>query len=241
MTMTSYLLDVNGLVFVDVKTAPKAPDFLQLAEPDALAWIQMCRKITGGETNMTFEDHENLWKRHAYKYAEFSKIVCIGIGMYVGEEFKIVAIYEGAKFSPNPEDIANDEADIIKWFNEFVEKGGATKRLCAYNGNNFDFPFFIKRSLISGIPLIDRLRIAGKKPWDISLIDPMNIWTFGSYNGINAVPLDILANAFGIQITTVDKGDVWKYYYDEKGKKRIVNDCKKDIQIIHDVVKKMNS
>lgn len=101
--------------------------------------------------------------------------------------------------------------------------------LCAHNGKEFDFPYICRRMLIHGIMLPEILNIAGKKPWETSFLDTMELWKFGDYK--NFTSLELLAGVFGIPTPKDDiKGeDVKRVYYEENNLERIAVYCRKDV------------
>jgi hypothetical protein len=104
--------------------------------------------------------------------------------------------------------------------------------LCAHNGKEFDYPYIARRMLINGInpPMI--LNLAGKKPWEIQLLDTMELWKFGDYK--NYTSLELLSAVFGIPSPKNDicGADVAKVYWVEKDLERIVEYCQKDVVTI---------
>jgi hypothetical protein len=86
--------------------------------------------------------------------------------------------------------------------------------------------------LINSIKLPSILDIAGKKPWEISHYDTMELWKFGDYKSYTS--LELLAAIFEIPTPKDDiKGsDVYRVYYEEKDLPRIVKYCQKDVVTI---------
>jgi hypothetical protein len=83
--------------------------------------------------------------------------------------------------------------------------------------------------------IINRLEIpgildnAGKKPWEIKLLDTMDLWKFGDYK--NFTSLDLLTSILGIPSPKedIDGGMVAHVYYNEKDLPRIIRYCEKDV------------
>ena len=72
------------------------------------------------------------------------------------------------------------------------------------------------------------LDIAGKKPWEVSHLDTMELWRFGDYKHYTSIKL--LAALFGILTPKddIDGSQVASVYYKEKDLERIKIYCQKD-------------
>ena len=86
--------------------------------------------------------------------------------------------------------------------------------------------------LLNGIPLPAILNIAGKKPWEISFLDTMELWRFGDYKSYTS--LKLLTHIFGIPSPKddIDGSQVAGVYWGEKDLLRIVRYCEKDVLAI---------
>jgi hypothetical protein len=83
--------------------------------------------------------------------------------------------------------------------------------------------------LINGIKLPTILQISGKKPWEISHLDTLDLWKFGDYK--NYTSLELLASIFGIPTPKddIDGSQVYRVYWEEQNLMRIVEYCQKDV------------
>lgn len=157
-------------------------------------------------------------------YAEFGKIICISAGVIVQKDgqqlYKVKSFY------------GSDEKKLIADFNDMLEKFTANprKKLCAHNGQEFDYPYIARRSLIHGLRLPKILDISGAKPWEIKdrLLDTLQMWKFGDYK--NYTSLDLLCALFNIPTSKddINGSQVASVYYQEKDLERIVRYCEKD-------------
>ena len=113
---------------------------------------------------------------------------------------------------------------------QYGQRTGAT--LCAHNGKEFDFPYIARRMLINGIEIPELLNIAGKKPWEVALLDTMELWKFGDYK--NYTSLNLLTCIFGIPSPKddIDGSQVADVYYRENNLERIAIYCEKDVLAI---------
>jgi hypothetical protein len=82
--------------------------------------------------------------------------------------------------------------------------------------------------LVNGIELPYILNTAGKKPWEVSHLDTMELWKFGDRK--NYTSLELLASVFGIPTPKddIDGSMVAEVYYKEKDLERIAAYCQKD-------------
>ena len=101
--------------------------------------------------------------------------------------------------------------------------------LCGHNAKEFDIPFMARRMVINRIPLPEQLKIYDKKPWEIPVIDTMEMWKFGAYR--YATQLKLLCEVLGIPSPKddIDGSEVASVYYKEKDLDRIASYCEKDV------------
>jgi uncharacterized protein YprB with RNaseH-like and TPR domain len=52
-------------------------------------------------------------------------------------------------------------------------------KLCGHNIKEFDVPYICRRAMVHGLTLPTIIDSAGKKPWEVSHIDTMELWKFG--------------------------------------------------------------
>jgi len=167
---------------------------------------------------------EELYTDRAAIYAEFGKIIVIGM-----------AIYHENKGEPTlrVKALSNDnEKDLLLEFKNFIEGkfDQDNLKLCAHNGKEFDFPYLCRRMLINDIKIPWSLNMSGKKPWEINHLDTMELWKFGDWKSFTS--LDLLTTIFEIPSSKkdLDGSMVTKTYYKEnEGLKRIEEYCKRDV------------
>lgn len=66
-------IPIENILFIDIETVPQYPSFNEVPEETKPFWIHKCQHIN------KYESPNNLYKL-AGIYAEFGKIVCIGLG-----------------------------------------------------------------------------------------------------------------------------------------------------------------
>ncbi|HPW96139.1 MAG TPA: ribonuclease H-like domain-containing protein, partial [Paludibacteraceae bacterium] len=120
------------------------------------------------------------------------------------------------------------EIQLLNDFAEMMEKQ-PQYYLCGHNIKEFDIPFLCRRMLVNGITIPLSMNVAGKKPWETTFIDTLELWRFGDYK--NYTSLRLLTAIFGIPTPKddIDGSMVADVYYNEKNIKRISNYCEKDV------------
>jgi predicted PolB exonuclease-like 3'-5' exonuclease len=136
----------------------------------------------------------------------------------------------------------NNEKVLLSNFIELIIKFCTTKEqtLCGHNIKEFDIPFICRRILINGLELPPIFRISGKKPWEITFIDTMELWKFGDYKNYTA--LKLLTAVFGIPTPKddIDGSQVAFVFYKEKDIDRISLYCQKDVIATAQVFLRLN-
>ncbi|MEZ4805000.1 MAG: 3'-5' exonuclease [Bacteroidia bacterium] len=210
-------INLQDLLVLDIETVSQKASFNELDEE----WQELWTKKAGALNNP--EINASLVYDRAAIYAEFGKIVCIGLGIYhlVDGQYhlKVKAIS------------SHDEKELLSEFAELLNtKFNQNKHiLVAHNGKEFDFPYICRRLLINGINLPSILELSGKKPWEIKHLDTLELWKFGDYK--NYTSLNVLAKSFGIPSPKddIDGSLVGYTYWQQNDIERIAVYCKKDI------------
>jgi hypothetical protein len=212
----------SSILFLDVETAPLVYQYSDLNENVRKLW------------DTKFRYHQTESPETQYKkagiYAEFAKAICISVGFFNDETFRIKSFY------------GTDEKKLLQDFSALLNEHFNRKEhlLCAHNGKEFDFPFLCRRLLINGLKLPKTLNIAGKKPWEINHLDTMELWKFGDYK--NYTSLNLLANVFNIPTPKddIDGSDVARVYWEDKNLDRIATYCQKDVITVAQLLLKLN-
>ncbi|HEV7231365.1 MAG TPA: 3'-5' exonuclease [Bacteroidia bacterium] len=218
-------IKTETILFLDIETVPAYPDYHNVPESFKKLWDHKARFVRKDkETDGPAEVY-----RSAGIYAEFGKIICISAGYLRGNEFRIKS------FS------GHDEKALLEEFSKLVVKHFNKKDslLCAHNGKEFDFPFIGRRMLVHGLRIPQILDLAGKKPWEVKLLDTMELWKFGDYK--NFTSLMLLAAVFEIQTPKddIDGSMVCRVYWEEKNLNRIITYCQKDVLTVAQILLKM--
>jgi len=211
-------LKPEHVLYLDIETVPLTKSLEEMPERLQEQWTKKAANIGSEE-----DSPEDLFQR-AGIYAEFGKIICISAGTIYRKGKQ--RVYRVKSF------YGDDEKQLLIDFAEMLEKFTATPthKLCAHNGQEFDFPWIARRMLIHGLKLPKILDIAGAKPWEIrdTLIDTMQLWKFGDYKHYTS--LNLLCAVFDIPTPKddIDGSQVAAVYYEEGDLERIARYCEKD-------------
>jgi 3'-5' exonuclease len=204
-------INLQHILFIDIETVPEVYKYNELDTVKQELW----------DARWRYKSDINPEQQYAKSgiYAEFAKVICIGLGFYDGKNFRVKAIS------------GENESDILKQFSELVGKHFNAKEhlLCAHNGKEFDYPFLCRRFIINDIPLPKILQLQGLKPWEVQHLDTMELWKFGDMK--NFTSLNLLANVLQIPSPKedMDGSQVSRVFYEEKNLSKIMNYCLKDV------------
>lgn len=203
--------DLPNVLFIDIETVPLVYQYQQLDASTKELWDARWRY----RLDTTPEQHYT----KAGIYAEFAKVICIGLGFYDGGQFRVKTI------------ALEHEKDILQAFHTLVTKYFNTKThvLCAHNGKEFDYPFLCRRFIINNIPLPKILQLQGLKPWEVKHLDTLELWKFGDLK--NYTSLHLLASILNIPSPKedMDGSQVSYVFYEEKNLAKIMDYCLKDV------------
>jgi DNA polymerase elongation subunit (family B) len=217
-------IKVEDVLFLDIETVPGSPSYEILDPVFQTLWEKKSKQFRSPE-----QTPAEVYER-AGIYSEFGRIICISVGLIKDRNpfsFRLKSFY------------GDDEKVLLSEFSEMLHKFCRTNRealLCAHNGKEFDYPYIARRMIINGLIIPEILDNAGKKPWEIKLLDTMDLWKFGDYK--NYTSLDLLTSILGIATPKddIDGSMVAGIYYGDKDLIRIVRYCEKDVLAIGQVL-----
>jgi 3'-5' exonuclease len=206
------------VLFIDIETVPQVERMDRLPRNMQKLWTKKA-----GQIAREGESAEEIFDRSGI-YAEFGKIVCISAGKIYrkGNEraYRVKSFY------------GDNETLLLTEFTEMLTNfmSNPMHKLCAHNGQEFDFPYIARRLLINGMKLPSILDIAGSKPWEVRdyLIDTLQLWKFGDYKHYSS--LELLCCIFNIPTPKddIEGSQVAEVYYKERNLDRIARYCEKD-------------
>jgi 3'-5' exonuclease len=213
-------IKVEDIMFLDIETVPAAFSYEDLNPAMQNLWDKKSRQFRTPD-----QSAGDVYER-AGIYSEFGKIICISVGLIREKNpyrFRLKSFF------------GKDEKSLLSEFSGMLSKFSRTNKefvLCAHNGKEFDFPYIARRMIINGLLIPESLDNAGKKPWEIKLLDTMDLWKFGDYK--NYTSLDLLTTVLGIPTPKddIDGSMVAGIFYNEDNIQRIVYYCEKDVLAI---------
>ena len=224
---------LRNLLVIDIETVSVESNFDEMPSELKDHWRHKSQFLRNpddlGESDLFFN--------RAGIYAEFGKVVVIGMGIFHLDENNEVCL--------RVKSLQNDrENDLLKEFSDFLIKNYDQDelRLCGHNGKEFDFPYLCRRFLINKVDIPGALNISGRKPWEINHVDTLELWKFGDRK--NFTSLDLLTTILGISSSKsdMDGSKVNEVYYNEDGGlDRIAEYCKGDVVATAQLYLKLNN
>jgi hypothetical protein len=213
----------EDILFLDIETVPAVPSYSALVQPFHGLWDKKSKQFrTEGQTPADVYDKAGI-------YAEFGKIICISVGLIKEKDplsFRLKSFF------------GDDEKSLLTEFSGMLRKFSRNREviLCAHNGKEFDYPYMARRMIINKIVVPEILDNAGKKPWEVKLLDTLDLWKFGDYKSYTS--LDLLTSILGITSPKddIDGSMVAGIYHDDHDLNRIVTYCEKDVLAVAQVL-----
>lgn len=223
-----------NILFIDIETASVAATYHELSAGMQEQWakkVQAFSHRSGADISPN-----DMYKEKAAIFAEFGRVVCIGIGCYITEgdttKFVMKVISD------------MDEKQLLQKFLEslyrFCEQHKQV-HFCGHNIKEFDLPYLCRRLLIHGMKLPHLLDLSGVKPWDNPHIDTLELWRFGDYK--HYISLALLSEILSIPSPKddMDGSQVSAVFWEEKDIRRIGTYCLKDVYTTAQVFLKLKS
>ncbi|MHA8088171.1 3'-5' exonuclease [Aquirufa sp. Wall-65K1] len=210
----------KNTLFIDIETVSGESNFSLLSDQMKHFWLKKAKNISNPQ-NLALEE---LYVDRAALFAEFGKIIVIGMGFLYQNKEKELCL--------KVKTIANkDEKSLLLEFIQFINDTYKSRELTlvAHNGKEFDFPYLCRRMLVNGLEIPRPLQLQGKKPWEVLHQDTMELWKFGDRKVY--ISLDLLAELLGIpgSKTNLTGDKVHGVYYLEKDLGKIAAYCVEDV------------
>jgi predicted PolB exonuclease-like 3'-5' exonuclease len=221
---------LKDILFIDLETVSSQASFGDLDSRMQSLWEKKAGLFRNEERNP-----EELYADKAAIFAEFGKVVCIGMGFIYEQEGQYLlrlGYFAGG-----------DEKELLGKFATLLDTRYPKDlpRLCAHNGFEFDFPYLCRRMLVHGIPFPSALQaLIHAKPWNNPHLDTLEMWKFGDRK--NFTSLDLLAALFGVSSSKsdMDGSMVSRVYHEEGNLHRITEYCLRDVEVLARVYLKMS-
>ncbi|MDO6438891.1 3'-5' exonuclease [Cyclobacterium sp. 1_MG-2023] len=217
--MADFFEHLNEILFLDIETISGVENLEDLPERWQEEWKKKALQLQKTDER----DAAELYFEKAGIYAEFGKIICIGVGYFTYKREEDQLIYRTKSYA------GITEHETLLEFRALLEKKSWC--ICAHNGKEFDIPYICRRMLVNKIPLPEVLQISGKKPWEIKHLDTLELWKFGDYK--HYTRLDLLATIFDIPSSKegIDGSMVNTVYYKEDDLDNIRKYCLRDVEV----------
>ena len=225
------MIKPENLLLIDIETVPLYNYYQQLNEKLQRLWDKKSLTLDKDNLNTaaTFSEKAGI-------YAEFGKIVCIGLGYFVKSN---------ERFSLKVKTLAgHDEKKLLEDFRQVCNKffKHPEKQFCGHNIREFDIPYICRRSFINQIQLPEILMdLQNKKPWENPMLDTLQFWKFGEYKNFTSV--DLLSTILEIESPKddIDGSEVAGVYWKENDLDRIVRYCNKDVVTVAQILMRLNA
>ncbi|HPC34194.1 MAG TPA: hypothetical protein PLP73_00905 [Candidatus Absconditabacterales bacterium] len=221
---------MNNLLFIDIKTAGlyKPEEFNKLDPKLRELWEKKVAKDENNEKSAleTYKDKAGL-------YPEFSQVICVSVGLYKGEEFRVENRVQFEEMT---------EKDVLIDLRKILDHEKIRNRtLIGFNLLGFTIPFLIKRYAIHGLALPHILQIGGLKPRELNIVDTMNVWKGTGYTGASLETIAFVMNTkYKRFIEGEDVSDMFRGK-DLVGINKIVDQSINDCNANNDLYKKFKA
>lgn len=222
-------VNLTNVLFLDIETVPQHESWETLPKETQ----QLFELKTQYQRKEEFTAEEFYHK--AGIWAEFGKIICISVGYFIEKE---------QEHQLRITSFANkNEHQLLLDFKSLLDTHFNSKKhlLCAHNGKEFDFPYIARRMVIHQISLPEKLNLFGKKPWEVTHLDTLELWKFGDYKHYTS--LSLLTHILGVPSPKQDinGSEVANVYYKEHNLDRIVRYCENDTIAIAQLLLRFNN
>lgn len=226
---------IQDILFIDIETVPEQKAFRDLSETRQQLWEQKSKYRRHYEAVEGQEISAEDYYPKAGIWAEFGKIICISAGFFnttgSKREFRVKSFF------------GTDEVHLLTEFSHLLTTSFERKSnlLCGHNIKEFDIPYIARRMLINNLVLPKSLNLMGKKPWEVSHLDTLELWRFGDYKHYTS--LKLLTEILGIPSPKddIDGSQVRDVFYEENDLNRIKTYCEKDVIAVAQVVLKLSN
>ncbi len=205
---------------IDIETVSEKRNFEELSASMQAHWQHKAAFFKNVTETLTSDLN---YLNKAAIYAEFGKIVCIGLG-FIDKEGKKVRV---KTLSDREEQkLLTDFCALLE---RLAQEHDGNIVFCGHNIREFDLPYICRRVLINGLPLPETLQLSGMKPWQVPHIDTLELWKFGDYK--HYISLDLMAEVLGVPSskTDIDGSEVTRVYWEDDNLQRIAAYCSRDI------------
>lgn len=220
---------IKDFLFLDIETVSEYENYGTLVATNpskAKLWDHRCEYLKRRYRELETLSESEIYTQKAALHAEFSKIICVAIGVYNPGAGAQIRVYRD-------QDERTLLANLFHGLHNYFRSSGAKGRLVGHNIKRFDVPHLCKRALsYYGIhipfPLID---VAILKPWESPLIDTSEMWGYGAWQE-TFTGLELIANHLDIPTSkdVMHADEVGHMYWVEKDMDKISKYCSYDVR-----------
>ncbi|MEZ5046043.1 MAG: ribonuclease H-like domain-containing protein [Chitinophagaceae bacterium] len=225
-------MKLENLLLIDIETVPSVASYHDMSLSMQKLWDKKAHLINYANNEI---DTASEFAQKGGIYAEFGKIICIGLGYFIKKgssyHLKIKSIYGDEEKA-----ILNEFALVCNKFFKTSEK-----QFCGHNIREFDIPYICRRSVINQIKMPEVLAdLQHKKPWENPMLDTLQYWKFGEYKSF--ISVDLLSTVLGIDSPKedIDGSQVAQVYWQEKNLERIKTYCNRDIETVAQILMRLH-
>lgn len=227
--------ELSNILLIDIETVPNSPSFEHLSKLEKELWAQKSKYLL---SRIPEDDQKELLKslylEKAGIFAEFSKVVCISVGLMIPKK-KYVRVRIKSFSGDDEKKVLDEFSELLNnYFNKLSKN-----YICGHNIKEFDIPFLCRRMVKHQMDLPKLLDIVGLKPWETKhILDTMQLWKFGDYK--NYTSLNLLSYVLDIPSPKqdIDGSMVGKVYWMDQDLERIVKYCERDVFTIAEIMGK---
>lgn len=227
--------ELERLLFIDIETVPVAENFEDLTPVGQKYWRKRHDALYRLDDDPPAA--EDSFFERAGVFSEYAAVVCISCGYLKFDE-------SGAPKPAFKTMFDTDEAALLREFADMIQSSvsgaGGRKpfdRFCGHNIKEFDLPFLTRRCIIRNVlPLPDAMQLYGKKPWEITHVDTLEMWKFGDFKAF--ISLELLADSLGLDTSKqqLNGAEVGRTYWKDKDYDAIKTYCEADVRCTMEVL-----
>jgi predicted PolB exonuclease-like 3'-5' exonuclease len=226
--------DLAKYLIFDVETASQYPSYETLESENpilAKLWKKRHTYYSGNYFEYQGSSFNTTYMDKAPLEPEFSKIVSISFASFKDDldNPKIITFH-------------GDEVEILEKTKKILQNAMVMNfLLCGHNIKVFDIPCIGKRMLYNGINPPDIIKVSNKKPWELSFVDTVELFSFGSWSQQKSLSLDLLCCCLQVPSPkgSLDGSEVNSFYHSGRIDE-IVSYCERDVEALARILVKIS-
>lgn len=225
--------EIKNILYFDVETSGGFKDYAELVSQNprlAKLWERRAKYFRSNTPGMEDLTDSEIYSQKSGLEPEFGRVVCVSFGVWEGENHRMTSFY------------GEDEDEIMeKTAKVFANAASKGMKICGHNIKMFDVPFLGRKMVFKGINIPSNLQIWDKKPWEISIIDTAEFFSFGSWSH-KFLGLDLLACSLNIDSPKedIDGSQVHDTFWVERDYGRIKDYCERDVVTVMNILEKVS-